>query len=96
MPLTASTSPSSSAWTAAFSGSRTSRTRPRAVTSLSDGPQSGQALGWAWKRRSPGSSYSAWHAGHIEKPAIVVRGRSYGTPRTMVKRGPQFVQLMKG
>ena len=73
MPLTASTSPSSSAWTTAFSGSRTSRTRPRAVTSLSDGPQSGQALGWAWKRRSPGSWYSAWHAGHIEKPAIVVR-----------------------
>ena len=23
----------------------------------------GQALGWAWKRRSPGSSYSAWQAG---------------------------------
>jgi hypothetical protein len=23
------------------------------------GPQAGQALGWAWKRRSPGLSYSA-------------------------------------
>ena len=31
------------------------------------GPQSGQALGWAWKRRSVGSSYSAWHAAHITK-----------------------------
>ena len=42
----------------------------------SDGPQSGHALGWAWKRRSAGSSYSAWQAGHISKPAIVVSGRS--------------------
>ena len=29
----------------------------------SRGPQSGQALGCAWKRRSVGSSYSAWQAG---------------------------------
>ena len=33
---------------------------------------------------------------HIVKPAIVVSGRSYGTPRTIVKRGPQSVQLMNG
>ncbi len=26
----------------------------------------------------------------------MVAGRSYGTPRTMVNRGPQFVQLMNG
>jgi hypothetical protein len=60
------------------------------------GPQSGHAFGWAWKRRSDGSSYSAWQRAHIVKPAIVVSGRSYGTPRTMVKRGPQSVQLMNG
>ncbi len=65
-------------------------------SSHSRGPHAGQALGWAWKRRSAGSSYSAWHCAHIVKPAIVVSGRSYGTPRTIVKRGPQFVQLMKG
>ena len=76
MPLTATTRPSSSAWTTAWSGSRTSSTRPRAVTSRSDGPQSGQALGWAWKRRSAGSSYSDWQARHMAKPAIVVSGRS--------------------
>ena len=29
-------------------------------------------------------------------PAIVVRARSYGMSRTMVNRGPQFVQLMNG
>ncbi len=29
------------------------------------GPHSQQALGWAWKRRLSGSSYSAWQAGHI-------------------------------
>ena len=40
------------------------------------GPQSGHAFGWAWKRRSRGSSYSARHAAHIAKPAIVVSGRS--------------------
>ena len=28
--------------------------------------------------------------------AIVERCRSYGAPVTMVKRGPQFVQLMNG
>ena len=60
------------------------------------GPHSGQAFGWAWKRRSRGSSYSAWQAAHITKPAIVVHGRSYGTPVTIVKRGPQLVQLMNG
>ena len=33
---------------------------------------------------------------HIAKPAIVVHGRSYGTPVTIVNRGPQSVQLMNG
>ena len=28
--------------------------------------------------------------------AMVVSGRSYGTPRTIVNRGPQLVQLMNG
>ena len=60
------------------------------------GPQAGQALGWAWKRRSVGSWYSASQAAHMVKPAIVVFGRSYGTPRTIVNRGPQLVQLMNG
>ena len=49
---------------------------PSASRHASCGPQAGQALGWAWKRRSAGSSYSAWQAGHIVKPAIVVAGRS--------------------
>ena len=44
----------------------------RASRHASCGPHTGQALGWAWKRRSAGSSYSAWHAGHIVNPAIVV------------------------
>jgi hypothetical protein len=60
------------------------------------GPHTGHALGCAWKRRSAGSSYSARHAGHMTNPAIVVSGRSYGTPRTIVKRGPQLVQLTNG
>ena len=59
-------------------------TAPVGVAPASCGPQTGHALGWAWNRRSAGSSYSAWHAGHIVNPAIVVAGRSYGTLRTIV------------
>ena len=40
------------------------------------GPQTGQAMGWAWWRRLAGSMYSRRHCGHIGKPAIVVPGRS--------------------
>ena len=56
----------------------------RSCAKASCGPQTGQALGWAWKRRSAGSSYSAWQAAHIVNPAIVVAGRSYGTDSTIV------------
>ena len=95
MPLTATIAPSQQRpprrgdGVAGPAGRPTQSAAPR-------GPQTGQALGWAWKRRSAGSSYSARQAAHIAKPAIVVSGRSYGTPRTIVKRGPQFVQLMNG
>jgi hypothetical protein len=53
-------------------------------------------MGWAWKRRSAGSSYSARQAGHIGNAAIVVAGRSYGSRSMMVNRGPQLVQVMNG
>ena len=100
MPLTATIAPSRSARAAASTGSRASARRrpspPPAYTSRTRGPQSGQAFGWAWKRRSAGSSYSARQAAHISKPAIVVFGRSYGTSRTIVKRGPQLVQFVNG
>ena len=69
-PLTATIAPSSSAWTAPASGSAA------AGSSRSEGPQAGHAFGWAWKRRSAGSSYSPRQTGHIAKPAIVVFGRS--------------------
>ena len=56
----------------------------------------GQALGWAWKRRSAGSSYSARQARTSRsRPSWCSRGRR-GAPRMMLKRGPQFVQLVKG
>ena len=42
----------------------------------SRGPQAGQQTGWAWKRRSAGSWYSAAHRSHIVNGAIVVSGRS--------------------
>ena len=32
----------------------------------------------------------------MAKPAIVVFGRSYGMPVTIVKRGPQLVQFRNG
>ena len=65
-------------------------------TRRTDGPHRGQAFGWAWNRRSAGSSYSARQSGHISNSAIVVSCRSYGIPRTIVNLGPQFVQLMNG
>nr|WP_255273567.1 hypothetical protein [Actinomadura madurae] len=43
---------------------------------MRDGPQDGQHTGWAWNRRSAGSSYSAVHSPHIAKPAMVVLRRS--------------------
>ena len=43
---------------------------------VSRGPQAGQQTGWAWKRRSAGSWYSAAHRSHIVNGAIVVSGRS--------------------
>ena len=51
-------------------GDRARRRRRRAPPpagsrQVSRGPHSGQALGWAWKRRSDGSSYSARQAAHI-------------------------------
>ena len=71
------------------------RPPPRAA-SRAAGPQTGQAIGSAWKRRSPGPRTRAGSPAHIGKPAIVVFGRSYGTARTIVKRGPHWVQLTNG
>ena len=78
MPFTATIAPSSSARAAASTASRApaSPSAPPPRTSRTCGPHSGHAFGWAWKRRSAGSSYSARQAGHISKPAIVVFGRS--------------------
>ena len=64
--------------------------------SESRGPHTGQAIGSAWKRRSDGSSYSRRQSRQSGKSAIVVFGRSYGTRVTIVRRGPQFVQLTNG
>ena len=63
---------------------------------MSRGPHAGHAFGCAWNRRFAGSSYSRRQASHIVKRAIVVAARSYGTSLAIVKRGPQFVQLVNG
>src|SRR5689334_11447669 len=100
MPFTATIAPARRASVVARTDgsprSATGAPPPEAAIRRTAGPHSGHALGCAWKRRSRGSSYSARHAAHIAKPAIVVRGRSYGTPRTIVNRGPQSVQLTNG
>src|SRR3954469_1993661 len=102
MPLTATIAPSSRARAAAATASMGGEPSagaggpPPARASASRGPHAGQAFGWAWKRRSRGSSYSAWQAAHIVKDAIVVDGPASGTAVTSVKRGPQLVQLMNG
>src|SRR3954451_7855303 len=100
MPFTATIAPArtpaAAARTDASPRAATGREPCDASSRSTDGPHAAHAFGWAWKRRSRGSSYSARHAGHISNPAIVVRGRSYGTPRTIVNRGPQSVQLTNG
>ena len=75
-PLTATIAPARSAAPRRRSASAPAPPAPGASRRRSRGPQSGQAFGWAWKRRSAGSSYSARHAAHMAKPAIVVSGRS--------------------
>ena len=74
MPLTATIAPSASSAAAAATGSASRRRRgsPSRAEQPRPRPAAGQALGSAWKRRSPGSSYSARQAAHIAKPAIVV------------------------
>ena len=85
MPLTASTAPlgepraaarRTASGQVALAASATWPSTPSASSSRTRGPQTGQAFGWAWKRRSAGSSYSLRQAAHIAKPAIVVAGRS--------------------
>ena len=78
-PLTATIAPRASA--ARGAGDRIvvgDRARRRACTARGCGPHAGQAFGCAWKRRSRGSSYSRWHAGHIANGAIVVAGAVVG------------------
>src|SRR5665647_3759653 len=58
------------------------------------GPQVGQHVVSAWKRRSAGLAYSAAQASHKGNSARDVVARSYGRRRVTVKRGPQCVQVM--
>jgi hypothetical protein len=74
--LIATIRPAASARCVAASASSVPSTRVPPARNVSRGPQSGQAMGWAWKRRSAGSAYSTAQAAHIGKPAIVVDGRS--------------------
>ncbi len=95
IPLTARSLPCLSRPAAAATGSPgISRSEPS--TSRRRGPHLAQHSGWAWNRLLAGSWYSAEHSSHIANAAIVVPARSYGEARTIVKRGPQAVQLMNG
>src|SRR3569623_2180670 len=93
-PLIATISPRVSRATVAARGSGSGRRAPVEDHSASRGPHTGHAFGCAWNRRSRGASYSRRHAGHIANGAIVVAGRSYGTPVAIVNRGPQSVQFV--
>ena len=58
---------------AAMAASEPTTDRTRAGSSSHRrGPQSAQATGWAWKRRSAGSWYSAAQASHRANPRMVV------------------------
>jgi hypothetical protein len=75
---------------------RVSATGSPPQLSQTRGPHAGHAIGWAWKRRSDGSSYSAAQAGHNPNVRIVVVARSYGMASMIDRRGPQCVQLVNG
>ena len=99
MPLIATAEPAASARCVAASAASDAVSfpgPPAADQNESDGPQSGQAMGCAWNRRSAGSRYSAAHRSHMPNADMVVAGRSYGNVRMMVNRGPQLVQVMNG
>ena len=76
IPFTATSPP------AAMTSTAAPRAAAPTVSGWSDpyqinrGPHSGQATGSAWKRRSPGSWYSAAQRAHSGKPRMAVRCRS--------------------
>ena len=65
--------------------------RRRRIDEPQRGPQSGQAFGWAWKRRSSGSSYSARQrvahreAGHRRQRPVVGHAAHDREPRAAVR-----------
>jgi hypothetical protein len=59
-----------------MASSRRATTSPERSDSQTLGPQTGQALGWAWKRRLAGSSYSRLQSGQSGKQPMDVFGRS--------------------
>ena len=68
--------PSSNARAAYATGAGASTGNARASSTRKEGPQRRQQVGWAWKRRSRGSSYSRRQSAHISNTAMVVRSRS--------------------
>ncbi len=75
IPLIATIAPrASAAATSASAAARSARSSPAGVVERSCGPHSGQAFGWAWKRRLAGSSYSR-AAGRAEREAAHRRRR---------------------
>ncbi len=84
MPFTATICPARSAIAAAESAASPAARVPPRRERRCCGPQTAQAIGSAWNRRLPGSSYSARQGAQSANTAIVVRARSYGRSRTMV------------
>ena len=91
MPLTATIAPSRSSAAAAATASRRGALAAVGAGSRARGPQAGQAFGWAWKRRSRGSSYSARHsrahreAGHRGQRPVVGHAAHDREPRPAVR-----------
>ncbi len=76
IPLTATMRPARRLRAATRKGSSPSNQTPSGDIARTLGPQTGQALGWAWNRRSSTRSYSLRHRGHIPNSAMVVAARS--------------------
>ncbi len=96
-PLIATIAPrASSAAASAIASHRrsTHRGRPRVDEAEPRPAHAGTRSAARGSAGRPGPRTRAGSRGHIGNGAIVVAARSYGTPRAIVKRGPQCVQLV--
>ena len=87
---------SSDAWAAAMAASVPSTVPPWRPRTRSGGRTAAQATGWAWKRRSAGSWYSAAQSAHRSKPRHGGVGPVVGEAERDGESGPAIGAVDEG